>query len=210
MGYKGRIHYQVMSWLKAGILNENVFEKTESGTPQGGVISPLLANIALHGMEEHLKGLVEKEEMRHPAGKAKSKRDKRNSLAVIRYADDLVVMHESKEVVLKCQEALQNWLRRMGLELKKEKTRIAHTLYGNESEDGKAGFDFLGLTIKQFLSKYHSATRNKEGTPYIRTLVYPSEKAINRHQERMKEIIRTSKAKNQDGLIGELNPVITG
>lgn len=106
-GYKGRIYYQLKSWLKAGVLNENVFERTEAGTPQGGVISPLLANIALHGMEEHLKNLVEKVEMRYNSGKAKSKRDKRTSLAVIRYADDLVVMHENKEVVLNCKEALQ-------------------------------------------------------------------------------------------------------
>lgn len=93
--------------MKAGILNENVFEETEAGTPQGGVISPLLANIALHGIENHLKTLAEETPMRYTIGKAMSKRDKRSSLAVIRYADDLVVMHESEEVVLQSQVALQ-------------------------------------------------------------------------------------------------------
>lgn len=98
----------------------------------------------------------------------------------------------------------------MGLELKKEKTRIAHTLNGKESEDGQAGFNFLGFTIKQFPSKYHSATRHKAETPDIKTLIYPSKKSIQRHQERLKEIIRNSKSKNQDELIENLNPVITG
>ena len=174
------------------------------------MISPLLANIALHGIENHLKELVEKAPMRYTCGKAMSKRDKRNSLAVIRYADDLVVMHESKEEVLQCQSALTEWLKKMGLELKKEKTRIAHTLDEKESADGQAGFNFLGFTIKQFPAKYHSATRHKEGTPDMRTLVYPSSKSTEAHLERLKEIIRKSKTKTQDELIKMLNPVITG
>jgi len=98
----------------------------------------------------------------------------------------------------------------MGLELKKEKTRIAHTLDGSKSEDGQAGFDFLGFTIKQFPTKYHSATQHKEGTPDMRTLVYPSDRSIEKHQERLREIIRDSRSKNQDELIKELNPVIIG
>lgn len=57
----------------------------------------------------------------------------------------------------------------MGLELKKEKTRITHTLNGTESEDGQAGFNFLGFKIKQFPFKYHRATCHKGGKPDIRT-----------------------------------------
>ncbi len=57
---KGRLRQQIKSWLKAGVIDKNVFAKTEQGTPQGGVISPLLANVALHGMEEGLNILVEK------------------------------------------------------------------------------------------------------------------------------------------------------
>lgn len=148
--------------------------------------------------------------LRHPGGKIMSKRDRRNSLAVIRYADDLVVMHENKGVVETCKEALQTWLKAMGLELKKEKTRIAHTLKGEESEDGKAGFDFLGFTIKQFPSKYHSATRHKEGTPDLKTLVYPSRKSVQKHQERLKEVIQSRRSNSQGELIQELNPITVG
>ena len=65
---------------------------TSKGTPQGGVISPLLANIALHGMEERIKDFADTIDMQRPDGTQLSKRDKRKSLTLIRYADDFVIL----------------------------------------------------------------------------------------------------------------------
>lgn len=84
------------------------------------MISPLLANIALHGMEERLKQFAETLKG--------GKRNNRYALSLIRYADDFVVIHEDINVVKKCQEIIAEWLRDMGLELKPSKTKLTHTL----------------------------------------------------------------------------------
>ena len=97
---------------------------TFEGTPQGGVISPLLANIALHGMEEQIKQYADT----LPTKSGLGKRDKRKSLSLIRYADDFVILHENLTVVQRCKEIISEWLQGMGLELKPSKTRLAHTL----------------------------------------------------------------------------------
>jgi len=80
---------QLRAWLKAGILDGDTFFPSESGTPQGGVVSPLLANIALHGLEDLLR-------QRCPCRVVKGER--RNAPILIRYADDLVVLHDKEEV----------------------------------------------------------------------------------------------------------------
>ncbi len=83
-GYQGSVRRQIKAWLKAGVLDQGVFSKTKEGTPQGGVISPLLANIALHGLENKLKEYAEKAKgWRYPNGKTKNKRDKIKSLTFI-------------------------------------------------------------------------------------------------------------------------------
>lgn len=72
------LRHQIKAWLKSGVMDNGVFEETETGTPQGGVISPLLANIALHGMEEHIRKV---------AGRPSKKNGQPH---LVRYADDLV------------------------------------------------------------------------------------------------------------------------
>src|SRR5262249_3172937 len=116
---------QIRAWLKAGILDgETLFPSTE-GTPQGGAISPLLANIALHGMEDVLRQRFPESKPRvGPGGKQVFIPEPR----LIRYADDFVVLHPDVEVVRQCQQVLSEWLREMGLELKPSKTRLGHTL----------------------------------------------------------------------------------
>lgn len=121
---------QIRAWLQAGIMDKGEGFPTEEGTPQGGPLSPLLANIALHGLEERIKRAFPRQ--RHtPAGK--------------RYADDLVVLHPDRQGIEQCQGLLSEELKGMGLELKPSKTRIAHTLSGN---GGAVGFDFLGCHIR--------------------------------------------------------------
>ncbi|MHC5826312.1 MAG: reverse transcriptase/maturase family protein, partial [Nostoc sp.] len=126
---------QINHWLKAGYMDGKELFPTKEGTPQGGAISPLLANIALHGLEE----LITK---RFPQ-KWKGKEIIRRVPAVIRYADDFVVLHNDIEIIKECKESISEWLTQMGLELKPSKTKISHTL--NEFE-GNTGFDFLGFT----------------------------------------------------------------
>jgi RNA-directed DNA polymerase len=128
---KGKFHNQIKAWLVSGVIDQDVFQDNEE---KGRVISPLLANIALHGMETMLKDLMKSIPLRTPTGTSMGTRDKQRSLSVIRYADDFVVMHYDKQVVLKCKEAIQTWLKEIGLELSEETTRITHTLELTEEE----------------------------------------------------------------------------
>ena len=101
---------QIRAWLKSGILDQGKIFKTNEGTPQGGVISPLLANIALHGMEKRMKAYAR----RLKGDKAKNER----AISLIRYADDFVILHENLEVILQCQKIISKWLNKLGLQLK--------------------------------------------------------------------------------------------
>ncbi len=198
-GLKGNLRKQVKAWLTSGVMEDGVFQKIESGTPQGGVISPLLANIALHGMETIVRECVNKNQTAQ------------KELNFIRYADDFVVMHKDKKIILKCKEAINQWLSDIGLELKPEKTRLTHTLYPELSEDKVAGFDFLGFHIQQHKTGKHKCSKNlqKKLTGY-KTLITPSEKSQKNHQEKLGEIIGKLVSKPIEALIKQLNPVIKG
>jgi RNA-directed DNA polymerase len=173
---------------------------TSEGTPQGGVISPLLANIALHGMEERIKQVAET----LPG----NKRDNRNALSLIRYADDFVILHEDLTVVQRCKEIISEWLNGMGLELKPSKTRLAHTLHEYEGQD--AGFNFLGFNIRQYpAGKYN--TGYIKGKPLgFKTIIKPSKEKIKIHYDRIAEVIDQHKAAPQAALITRLNPIVRG
>jgi len=196
----GKLKLQIKAWLKAGILEGNRrYYPTEMGTPQGGVISPLLANIALHGLEKHLKNHIAQFSIKSPQGKAIGLRDKQRGLAVIRYADDFLIMHPSKEILLSCREETEKFLSEMGLELNRGKTRISHTLYPNESEDRKGGFDFLGFHFQNYFSQVRSTTLRTGEKSGFKTLIFPTGKAANAHQRNLSKIIR--KYRDQEELI---------
>lgn len=185
---------QIKAWLKSGYMEEKSLFHTEKGTPQGGVISPLLANIALHGMEEELN-----EWIRTWKGK---KRDNLRSFSFIRYADDFVCLHESKEVVEKAKEIISEFLRPIGLELKPEKTKIIHSI---------EGFDFLGCNIRQYKVGKHQSGKTSQGKPLgFKTLIKPSKKAIKKHYDKLADTIRSLKQASQKTLIAALNPIIRG
>ncbi len=185
----------VKQWLKAGIMEKQDFQASEIGTPQGGIISPLLANIALDGMETYLyKGLREK------GYKVRDIRDGR--IRIVRYADDFVVMHENKEVIEDSKVIITEWLKVRGLELSEEKTRIVHSTNG---------FDFLGFNCrhyenetKGYRAKNHA---NKQG---FKILIKPSKKSIETHSRKIKEILGQMKAAPQEDIIWRLNPIIRG
>src|SRR6476469_1990586 len=138
-----RLRKQIKSWLKSGVLDQGEIFPTDEGTPQGGVISPLLANIALHGMEERVKQYAETLTKGYLGI---NKKDRRASLSLIRYDDDFVIMHKDIEVVTTCHQIIAEWLGDIGLELKPSKTKLTHTL--NEY-NGNVGFEFLGFHIQQ-------------------------------------------------------------
>ena len=199
---------QIRAWLKAGIWEDNKLSDTTKGTQQGGVISPLLANVALHGMEECVKKYAETLDIRDNRGRQKSKRDKRKSLSLIRYADDFVILHEDHSAVLRSREIISEWLKDMGLELKPSKTRLTHTLHNVGPE--KAGFDFLGFNIRQYKVGKYKSGKIKEKLLEYKTLIKPSQKSIRNHYTQLVDIINKGKSFKQEILIKRLNPIIRG
>jgi RNA-directed DNA polymerase len=153
-------------------------------------------SIALHGLETHLRS--------HFPWQRTGKEAVMNwKPQVIRYADDIVVLHRDKTAIESCQRLTADWLAGMGLALSPTKTRIAHTLH---SKDGKAGFTFLGFDIRQYsVSKYNTV----QGGGF-KTLIKPSKDAIKRHYQQLAETINRNKAARQENLIGLLNPIIAG
>lgn len=130
---------------------------------------------------------------------------------LIRYADDFVVLHQDKSVVQRCRDIISEWLAGIGLELKPEKTRLTHTLHRELSEDGFAGFDFLGHHIQQYPAGKYRSNRNAQGRILgFNTLITPSKKASKAHQEQVGRIIRKHRSSPQAALIKDLNPVIRG
>ncbi len=196
---------QIKSWLLSGVMDGKQLFPTSLGTPQGGVISPLLANIALHGMEERIKQFAET----LPLKKGYGKRDMKKSISLIRYADDFVILHEDLTVVQRCKEIISEWLMGMGLELKPSKTRLAHTLLEHQGQS--AGFNFLGFNIRQYpVGKYNTGC-NSNGEPLgFKTLIKPSTYKIKVHYDRIAEVVDQHKAAPQAALISRLNPIIKG
>jgi RNA-directed DNA polymerase len=190
----------IKAWLKAGVLDGEALFPTEQGTPQGGVISPLLANIALHGMEQVIPTTF-------PVTRKNGKVTSRTPI-LIRYADDFVICHRDLEVVRQCQTVIQEWLKGMGLELKPSKTRITHTLREHE---GQTGFDFLGFHIRQYpVGKYHTG-KDTIGRPLgFKTHIKPSKEKVLLHQRRLAQIVRRGRRVSQKALIRRLNPIIKG
>jgi RNA-directed DNA polymerase len=190
----------IKAWLKAGVVDHGIFLPTEAGTPQGGVISPLLANIALHGLEVAVK---------HAGGPSRSKVEGRtihHTTHCIRYADDFVIFHNTWEGIQRCKEAVQEWLTGMGLALKDTKTRFAHTLTATEECNGNVGFDFLGFTIRQFPVGKNQSRSHKA----YKTIIKPSKKSVDTHYHRLATTIERMRAATLDQVIGALNRQIVG
>jgi RNA-directed DNA polymerase len=187
----------IKAWLTAGVMDGKLFSPTPMGSPQGGGISPLLANVALHGLETTIRAAFTTTE-----GKP----------TVIRYADDFVALHPDVAVIERVQSIVSEWLATIGLELKPSKTRISHTL---QTYNGNTGFDFLGFTIRQHaVGKNRSARiRNQWGMKQVlgfKTIITPSKEATRRHLEAIDKLIDTHKGAPQAALINHLNPLIRG
>ncbi len=205
------IHRQIKAWLRSGVLDGMKYFDTNEGTPQGGVISPLLANVALHGMENRINQAFKGKSFISPQGKKKVYSEYPPKL--IRYADDFVILHEDLSTIQQSQKIVSEWLQDMGLELKPEKTRITHTLNGEKEYE--TGFDFLGFNVRQHKTgKNQSETKDKlERLGFgFHTVITPSKKKVKAHLDKVHDLILKghSKAKSQARLIGNLNPVVRG
>ncbi len=196
---------QIRAWLKAGVMDNKQLFPTSEGTPQGGNISPLLANITLHGMENRIKQAFPKGTILKK-GKYSGYQP---GATLIRYADDFVVLHEDITVVQKCQEIISEWLKDYGLELKPSKTKLTHTLLNFKGQ--KPGFNFLGFNIRQFpKGKYNTGKNTKGERLGFKTIITPSRDKIKSHYDQLAHVIDTHKAAPQAALIKKLNPIIRG
>jgi RNA-directed DNA polymerase len=178
----------IRQWLKAGYMEGGVFHDTDSGTPQGGVISPLLANIALHGMEAAL-GI----KYRLIKNRSYGSELRPECVGLVRYADDFVVFCHTQAEAEEIRGKLTAWLGERGLVFSPDKTRIANL------DDG---FDFLGFNVRQY-----RVTNSSTG---YRLLIRPSKKSLKKHALKLKEIFRTYRAYPASWICSLANPVIRG
>jgi RNA-directed DNA polymerase len=170
----------VREWLKAGVLDGERFAPTEEGTPQGGVASPLLFNIALHGIG-------------HAAGARYRQNPYRGSMEAVPgtpvpviYADDLVVLCDSREQAQQVKQRLTSWLADRGVAFNESKTRIVHL---------DEGFDFLGFNVRRYDEKL---------------LIKPSEEAVRRVRRRLSAEIKALRGANVAAVLSAINPIVRG
>ena len=172
----------LQKWLKAGYVERQALFPTEAGTPQGGIISPTLANIVLDGLERRLADRIRRRRVTED-GKQRTIDPKVN---FIRYADDFVVTGDSPETLERAKAVVVEFLTERGLALSPEKTQVV-----NIAE----GFDFLGQTVRLYGDK---------------VLIQPSKDAQKRIYEKVRDIVQSNQSMRQRDLIRMLNPVIQG
>jgi len=188
---------QVKAWLKAGVLEDFLDNNKETntienimGTPQGGIISPLLANIALHGLEDHMKEWICTKPSFAKTNRY-SRNAKRKSLSVIRYADDFVLIHKDKTIIHEAKKEISHWLLNgPRLKLNEEKTSIRNS---NE------GFNFLGFTFITI----------KRGNK-ARAKIYPSRKSQKLLILKVRNVIQRNRSASAYNLVSVLRPIIIG
>jgi len=215
----------VKRWLKAGYMHidKNVYA-TDKGTPQGGTVSPLLANIALDQMEtdliEHLRG-IKGWKTRIGTTNTSEVTDKKTGrtykcrvtlkLEIVRYADDFVVIHEEKEVIEESRRYIEQWLKVRGLTLSEEKTKIVHST---------EGFNFLGCHIRHYenrtkgtyklelLNGTKTERKRAEATHVLR--VEPIKEKMKAHWRKVSDTIGSMKSAPAAAVIKKIQPLITG
>jgi RNA-directed DNA polymerase len=178
----------VRAWLKAKIVIQEEIIFPEKGTPQGGILSPLLANIALNGIEERLSDWIAEIPAYSPGGHRISKPNRRKRLLYVRYADDFVVLHPDQEIIESAKQLIDEFLAPIGLELHTEKTKITHTYL--KINDSRPGFKFLGFWIRNY--RVGKTKRGKRGAEY-KTFIRPHPQNIADVLRKTKVILRQSR-----------------
>ncbi len=188
-----RILNLVKKFLRAGILSEDgVNRETYTGTPQGGILSPLLANIALSVLDEHFTAKWEASGTYWQRASARKRGGA--TCRIVRYADDFVVMVSGKREHAEALKAeVSNVLAAVGLRLSEAKTSVAHI---------DEGFDFLGFRIQR---------RHKKGEKGKRAVyTYPSKKALASAMDKVRTLTRREQHRTLADLLRRLNPVLRG
>lgn len=177
----------IKQWLKAGYVEAEVFHNTQQGTPQGGVISPLLANIALDGLERLLSQYktsrtyetIEK-------GKKRIREMQFPKYSLIRYADDFIVSATTEEDIKAIQPIIKQWLAERGLELNEEKTKITNV---------NKGFDFLGFNVRTYQGK---------------CLIKPQKEKVLAKLREIRKWLKDNCSAKPESIINHLNPILRG
>ncbi len=182
------MYRQVRAWLKAKISMQDEMIFPQKGTPQGGVLSPLLANIALNGIENLLSDWVAEIPAFSPKGHRISKPNRRKRLLFVRYADDFVVLHPDKEIVESAKTLIEKFLKTMSLEIHEGKTRITHTYLSVDNQ--RPGFKFLGFWIRNY--PVGKTKRGKRGAE-CKTFIRPHPQNISDVLRKVKEVLRQNR-----------------
>ncbi len=179
-----RVLKLVRQWLRAGVMEEGLYRESVTGTPQGGVISPLLANIYLHAFDEAWE------------------REGRRPGVLVRYADDFVVMSPSADRLEKAEELVRSALANIGLGLNPEKTRKV------DLREGRQGFDFLGCHFHARVS----GRLLERGIRRYYLHRWPSTRATKRIRRRVRALTGRNRSGVKDirVVIRDLNPVLRG
>ncbi len=182
----------IKQWLKAGYIEAEMFHKTESGTPQGGVISPLLANIALDGLDEYLKKYIRIEttvrinKSGKQEGKERTDRKKVPKYGFIRYADDFLITAKAEEDIKAVVPIVEEWLKERGLTLNQEKTSITQI---------EQGVNFLGFNLRQYKGKL---------------LTKPQKEKVLAFLGKLRKLLKDNKTLPQEAIIAKLNQQLIG
>lgn len=162
---------KLKQWLKSGYLERSMFNPTKEGTPQGGIISPTLANMVLDGIESLLASRFKRKDKIH----------------FVRYADDFIITGDSKELLAEdVLPLIEEFLRKRGLSLSAEKTKISHM---------NDGFDFLGFNVRKYKDKL---------------LIKPADSSISKIKSKIRVLIKMNQTIKTEVLIRQLNPVLRG
>lgn len=168
-------------FIDCGFVYHKQLYPTVNGTPQGGIISPTLANMTLDGMESLLK----KRYWTNKKGTVSVKYNK-NKIHLVKYADDFIVTAKDKETLLEIRELIKEFLKVRGLQLSMEKTLITPI---------ENGFDFLGWNFRKYSGKL---------------IIKPSEKSIQKVRRTISDVIKNNKTSQQANLIYQLNQIMRG
>lgn len=176
----GRVLRLIQAMLEAGSCLEGWVSFTERGTPQGGVISPVLSNILLTPFDWEMRA---------------------RGYQLTRYADDWVVTCTSEAEAAAAIAAAQRILAQLGVQLHPQKTRIVHI---------NRGFEFLGYKIKRGRPRAALRRKLGRSAPAGTVYAYPSEKSINRFKDRVRQLTRRRIPLSTDQIIAEMNPIVRG
>ena len=175
----------INNFLKAKVFHNGEVFDNDTGTPQGGIISPLLANVALTSLDNFVEDNFS---LKHSTGIVNP---------IVRYADDFVIVGISKQKAIEIKECIKEHLSEIGLTLSDEKTKITH-IYD--------GFDFLGFNIRKYRKTYKKSNIPSD----YKILIKPQQENVDKVLKGCKEVFDKNKASKQNSLILQLNPKLLG